>query len=315
MNQYLSRFGGLWIDQADRALVERRIAAIPHAELRREVSDFNRCGYVILRGAVDPALIDAYLREVAAAGARPGCLLMNAPGHARPTEPFDPARSLLPGTKVLDTAALCASGPALCFAPRVARFLQALFGETALAFQTLHFEMGSQQGIHQDTAYVVVAEQPMHLIASWTALEDVQPGTGELTFLVGGHRLPEHVYSGAFKHFDIARDGAEQHDAHYRKLHAEAARRGLTQRTFLGRKGDVLLWHADLPHGGSAIAEPGRTRRSLVTHFCPGSCMPHYFQFVAEARRRKVAAEAGALASMYYDPADFFSVAALPPAA
>jgi len=42
------------------------------------------------------------------------------------------------------------SGGLLCFAPRVSRFLEAVFDEKSLAFQTLHFEVGSAQGIHQE---------------------------------------------------------------------------------------------------------------------------------------------------------------------
>jgi hypothetical protein len=36
---------------------------------------------------------------------------------------------------------------------------------------------------------------------------------------------------------------------------------------FQARKGDVFIWNAQLLHGGSAIAQPGRTRRSVVFHY------------------------------------------------
>ncbi len=309
MGDYFSRFGGLWIDRTDRALVRDRIAAIGDRQLRGDVADFERDGFVILRNAVDPATIDRYLREYEIATATADKLLIYTPGHSHPAEPFDRALSLRPGTKMLDTAMLLETGPRLCFAPRVSRFLETLFEDAALAFQSLHFEVGSVQGIHQDTAYVVVADEPMRLCASWIALEDVQPGTGELTYYVGGHRLPEYVYSGQFKHFNPSRDGNGQHDTHYNRLHAEAARRGLRQSNFLAKKGDALIWHADLPHGGSPIGAPNRTRRSLVTHYCPLLLRPHYVQFVPENRRLIVAAGGGnAMSSMYYDPEQFFSV-------
>lgn len=41
---------------------------------------------------------------------------------------------------------------------------------------TLHFEVGSTQAIHRDTAYVVVKDEPLKLVASWIALADVTPG-------------------------------------------------------------------------------------------------------------------------------------------
>jgi hypothetical protein len=36
---------------------------------------------------------------------------------------------------------------------------------------------------------------------------------------------------------------------------------------YLAKRGDVLLWHALLVHGGSAIAKPGRTRKSMACHY------------------------------------------------
>ena len=55
--------------------------------------------------------------------------------------------------------------------------------------------MGSEQGLHRDTAFVVV-DPPMSLVAAWIALEDVAAGSGELTYVPGSHRLPEYLFSG-----------------------------------------------------------------------------------------------------------------------
>ena len=43
--------------------------------------------------------------------------------------------------------------------------------------------------------------------------------------------------------------------------------RGLRERKFMARKGDVLIWHADLVHGGSPVRDLGRTRSSMVCHY------------------------------------------------
>ena len=45
--------------------------------------------------------------------------------------------------------------------------------------------------------------------------------------------------------------------------------RGLETKTFMAKKGDVLIWHADLMHGGAPIQDLERTRKSLVAHFMP----------------------------------------------
>ena len=41
-------------------------------------------------------------------------------------------------------------------------------------------------------------------------------------------------------------------------------------------KGDVLIWSADLAHGGGEIADPSATRQSIVAHYCPGNVYPMY---------------------------------------
>jgi hypothetical protein len=301
MPEFHSRFGGLWIDDTDTERVIAGLQTIPDLALRRRVASFARDGFVILPGAVAPSVIDAYLAQYDLAAGMAGLLQVEVPMEGG-RQAFTRAQSLKHGAKVLDTGMLLPAGQDVCFAPAIAAFLEAVFADRALAFQTLHFEVGSTQAIHQDTAYVVVEAQPLCLVASWVALEDVAEGSGELVYFVGGHRIGEHLYGeGARKHWNVEQDGHAPHDAHLRYLHEEAARRGLEPGRFLPRKGDVLLWHADLPHGGGAVTRPGATRRSLVTHYCPLSCDPYYLRFIPEDWRRKSPAGAGhAFVSMYY---------------
>ena len=36
---------------------------------------------------------------------------------------------------------------------------------------------------------------------------------------------------------------------------------------FLAKKGDVLIWHANLVHGGMPIEDKNTTRKSMVIHY------------------------------------------------
>jgi ectoine hydroxylase-related dioxygenase (phytanoyl-CoA dioxygenase family) len=201
-----------------------------------------------------------------------------------------------PLTKVLDTFAFAPSALKLMFAPKIVEFLRAIFDDSILAHQGLHFEVGSTQAIHQDTSYVVV-DKPLNLAASWIALEDIQEGTGELVYYPGSHRFPHQLYQGD-KHWNPTRDGNEAHARHLAWLHEEAKARGIAQTSFLPKKGDALIWHADLAHGGGQITREGATRRSLVTHYCPLSNTPHYFQHATHCR--KVPVGDNAISSFYY---------------
>ena len=285
-NAYRSRFGGLWVDrldaeaELDRRLATRRITA-NDAEM---VWFWMRNGYVIIPQAVSAGAIDAFARDVDRAWLRGDTRLKVAkrPGEYYPMTP-DLRNSRL---RVVDFYAYWPSALPLMFADPIVHFLKLIFDCPPLGFQSLSFEDGSQQFIHQDTAFVVVSS-PMKLTAAWVALEDIQEGSGELVYYEGSHKLEEFIFGGETKHWDPQRDGDAVLQEYGRSLIARAEGQGLSLRTFRPRKGDALIWSADLAHGGSAIAHPERTRRSLVTHYCPQDVEPYYFSYQPEHRRRR----------------------------
>jgi ectoine hydroxylase-related dioxygenase (phytanoyl-CoA dioxygenase family) len=119
---------------------------------------------------------------------------------------------------------------------------------------------------------------PLHFAASWIALEDVVEGGGELVYLAGSHRLPDHLHGGAYKSLWEAermthRTDMKPQTEHYEmELPLRAAAAGMPEEKFLARNG-VLIWHADLAHGGRPISMHN-IRRSLVTHYCPKEIVP-----------------------------------------
>ena len=174
-------------------------------------------------------------------------------------------------TKMLDLYAFSRIAREAIASPRTVEFLSAVFEGQPKAFQGLTFWNGSQQAIHKDTAYVKIDSNPMHLVATWLALEDVQPGTGELEYYVGSHRAPDFLFGGSSKWME---SHTSEHERFLQSLHDDATRLGHVKGSFLANKGDVLVWHADLAHGGSPVGQPSRTRKSLVTHYTPVSDDP-----------------------------------------
>jgi hypothetical protein len=43
--------------------------------------------------------------------------------------------------------------------------------------------------------------------------------------------------------------------------------RGLQPSIFLPKRGDLLIWHGALIHGGTPMLNPGLTRRSFICHY------------------------------------------------
>jgi phytanoyl-CoA hydroxylase len=273
---YHSRFGGMWIDRDDweiqlnRRLDEGRLTPADAANLQAFVRD----GVLILPNAAEPSALADFSAAVSRAfrEGHEGMLLLQ-PGNLEP-EPLRPGASRL-GTRLADAYMALPDARNLLSSPQLIRFLKILFDEDPLLFQSLSFDQGSQQGLHQDTAYVRV-DRPMELVACWIALEDIREGSGELMYVRGSHRLADYPF-GERKHWSPSEDGEGVHNSWSQWLLDETLKRGLETESFIAKKGDILIWHADLAHGGRPVIDPALTRRSLVGHFCPASARPAYF--------------------------------------
>src|SRR5437588_12652280 len=109
--------------------------------------------------------------------------------------------------RVVDAYVYYEFARAALFSEPILRFLQTVLEDAPVLFQSLTFERGSQQRMHQDTAFVVTSS-PMAFAASRIPLEDIRPGSGELTYLDGSHRLPVYPVRAQCKHLDAQRAGA-----------------------------------------------------------------------------------------------------------
>jgi hypothetical protein len=286
--------GELWIDLAG---ARERLAGLGlAAELSADLGHFIDEGYVIFPGAIDPALADRITADTLGLLAHPErCILKNKGRYVD----AGGLESLGIGDRIVDLYAVSAAAREAIFCPRLAAFLRAVFGEPAIAMQSISFERGSQQAMHQDTAYVI-SERPLALAASWIALEDVAKGAGELIYYPGSHRFEHFLFSGESKGWQKARDGVEQHQRFLAQLHEQATARGLRRERFLARKGDVLVWHADLAHGGARI-QLDATRRSLVTHYVPLGVKPRYRMHLGPAYAELPGAGGHFFTSRHYD--------------
>ena len=280
-----SAFGGLWIDHAnatDLIAGKRDIGRID-ARQAALLSFFVKHGYVIVSGLIPPALVDRAEEALHAAYAgKIGNLLFECPrisaGHC--AWAADVCNS---PAKALDLHWLSNAVRDIVLCEAVTDFLHLVFERRALVSQTLGFWRGSAQPLHQDSAYVPYS-LPRNFVASWVALEDVVAGAGELEYLPGSHRaLSEFSYPGGYKSvFESARNGTAEAAAaavpvHGRQITIEGRRLSLAPERFLAKRGDVLFWHSDLAHGGSPIST-SRTRKSLVTHYCPREVAPLFFE-------------------------------------
>lgn len=215
-------------------------------------------GYVILPKVIPDALLDdawlAYEQAV-----QRGSITL--PADAAGDHDALPGRSLNPHKKV---GRFCK----VAKHPDLMVWLRRLLGHRARLLQTIASHKGSQQSAHSDSIHMTT--YPLgYLAATWIAFEDIDPDSGPLEFYPGSHRLP-YVFS---RDLQIPEDGLktegygpykERYEPFVQKLVRE---HGLKPKLFEARKGDVLIWHANLLHGGSPRRNLQLTRKALVGHY------------------------------------------------
>jgi ectoine hydroxylase-related dioxygenase (phytanoyl-CoA dioxygenase family) len=151
-------------------------------------------------------------------------------------------------------------------ADKLQQVLSFILGRKVIPFQTIHFKEGSRQKAHSDSIHMSTFPKG-YLIAAWWALEDVEIDAGPLFYYPSSHNLPYTVNEQFLEHQHPLLLGNNVNDS-YEKYIAKAIKTNeLKPQTFLAKKGDMLIWHANLLHGGMPVVQEGKTRKSLVAHY------------------------------------------------
>jgi ectoine hydroxylase-related dioxygenase (phytanoyl-CoA dioxygenase family) len=149
---------------------------------------------------------------------------------------------------------------------RLTELLGFILDKEVVPFQTINFTYGSNQRAHSDSIHMTT--YPLgYLIAVWIALEDTHPDNCPLFYYPGSHRLP-YLLNSDFNEGETALQLGKKDYVDYEDRIAEQIReRSLQPEVFLAKKGDLLIWHANLIHGGMPVQNPALTRKSMVIHY------------------------------------------------
>lgn len=155
----------------------------------------------------------------------------------------------------------------LAVMPAVLDVLRTLYGREPVPFQTLNFEYGTQQRAHSDTVHF--SSLPRRFMCGvWVALEDIDSRNGPVFYYPGSQRLPDPF----FQRFGLEA-GLGSYPDYEAAQEALLAAHGLAPVEFHAKAGDILIWSANLVHGGRPILDEGRTRWSQVTHYFFDGCV------------------------------------------
>ena len=145
-------------------------------------------------------------------------------------------------------------------------FLSVLLDGKAKLFQSINFINGSQQKTHSDSIHMTT--YPLGgLLGVWIALEDVDETNGALHYIPGSHKLPYFLNSDYDNEGTALKIGKKSYTAYEEFLEGKVKELGLKKEIFRAEKGDLLIWHANILHGGEPHIDKNKTRKSLVYHF------------------------------------------------
>ncbi|OZH52019.1 phytanoyl-CoA dioxygenase [Hydrocoleum sp. CS-953] len=157
-------------------------------------------------------------------------------------------------------------------APKIINLLKILYQREPIPFQTLNFRFGTEQTTHSDSIHF--SSIPSRFMCGvWVALEDIDANNGPLHYYPGSHKLP------TFDLNDLGITGSYQNKPYdtypiYQEfLQSLIEHNSLEKVELYVKKGQALIWAANLLHGGSPVLDKNRTRYSQVTHYYFSDCM------------------------------------------
>ena len=238
-----------WLDTGDsRELVPSAVGfeRFPE-EVRRSLLSWSEKGYMILEGLFNGQEADDIQREI---------------------DRLVACRRLYPTAdhKLLFANRISGEIRKITLDRRLTGVLSFILGKPVVPFQTINFFHGSNQRAHSDSIHMTT--YPLgYLIAVWIALEDTNEDNGPLFYFPGSHRLPyllNEDFNEGGTNLTLGRKDYPDYEDRIEEIIRE---KGLERQVFTAKKGDVLIWHANLIHGGTPVKDRSLTRKSMVIHY------------------------------------------------
>lgn len=150
--------------------------------------------------------------------------------------------------------------------PKLRELLGGCIRGNAILFQSINFLQGSEQASHSDSIHMTTF--PFGgLVGVWIALEDIEEDNGPLHYYPGSHILPYYMNKDYENEGTQCLIGDKPYTEYEKMIAQKVKEKGLEKKIFTAKKGDLLIWHANLFHGGEPHLNKEKTRKSMVFHY------------------------------------------------
>lgn len=154
------------------------------------------------------------------------------------------------------------------------------------AFSTINFLHSTQQPLHSDFVHFGTIP-PRMLVGAWVALEDINPDSGPLQIVPKSHKLELFDYDSMNlpkpKNLNSVKLNYQFYEQYILKVIQNSTLKAVTPSL---KKGDCLLWEANMLHGSPVCNNSSITRKSQVTHWTFENVKKHYNPVFSSLKRK-----------------------------
>jgi phytanoyl-CoA hydroxylase len=255
----------LWIDQPG-SMDKVEAAQVGYFE-KTVARDLINTGLAILRGAHDPIICRAVIKDYERYTSE------NREYVRANLDSLGREKRLVNFHQWSDAAMRIGTNKSIMSA------LDFVFGSETCVYTSLTFKYGTQQPVHRDSPHFATWPRG-YFVGMWTALEPVNEDTGPLFYHPGAHRFKVSE-SECFEEAKRRRPEAPQREQMALALdlyNGEIIRMAPTvakAERLIVNIGDTVIWHPEMPHGGSPANKEMATRWSVVFHLAPAAVQVH----------------------------------------
>ena len=224
-------------------------------DLREKTNFFIKNGYLVLRNAISKKLINNVVNDFNK--------IINSKQFKKNPDYFHYNKH----PRVIEGWKKSKNIKKIAKSTTINKYLKFFYNKKPLPISTINFYAGTEQQLHSD--YIHFGSVPeLYLAGAWFALENVNKNNGPLTVVPGSHKLK--IVS--FFDFNLQNPKTlkelKSHYSVYENYLIEVIKekKMKTKKIYL-KKGDVIIWAANLLHGGSKIIKKNHSRLSQVVHY------------------------------------------------
>jgi hypothetical protein len=222
----------------------------PDPAFQEQFEAFDRDGFLIIDSDIPEEVLDGAVSD------------LDGEHRQAPDHPYGYRDEI----RIMDAWPVSENVRQIARAPKILDLLRGLYGREPKPFQTLNFSIGTGDAAHADSMHFNSIPAGF-MCGVWVALEDIDMDNGPLFYYPGSQRLPQVTMAdlggGPYE------DDYPLYTSHVQK---QIEDQGIDIEYGTIRRGQALVWAADLVHGGAERRDPSRSRLSQVTHYFFEGC-------------------------------------------